>query len=111
MTWHVMAWQVHLSEGSGFNPSADYDYTKSTNENYAVTDVTDGGDGGGMGGVGGSTPSFYGPFADIRSRLDYTYHVHYTEARQSIHSPGTRSLVSRLLSCVKLLLRDQVRPA
>jgi len=86
---------VHLSEGSGFNPSADYDYTKSTNENYAVTDVTDGGDGGGMGGVGGSTPSFYGPFADIRSRLDYTYHVHYTEARQKWQDWAIETVVAR----------------
>ena len=43
----------------------DFDFSKSTEENYASAD-----------------PTFVGEFVHIRSLLDYNYHLHYTPERQ-----------------------------
>ena len=48
-------------------PVAEYDYEQPTDKNYAT---------------GQGSPEHFGEFAAIRSGLDYSYHAHYTEARQ-----------------------------
>lgn len=44
----------------------NYDYNKSTEENYCA-----------------DHGHFYGPYADIRAQLDYNYHSNYTQERQA----------------------------
>jgi endonuclease/exonuclease/phosphatase family metal-dependent hydrolase len=60
----------------------DYNWTRSTEDNYALptTDKT----------------RFVGPFQEIRKRLDYTYHRVYHEERQSLQD----SIVNELLHAV-----------
>ncbi len=49
-------------------PCQGYDYTKSTEENYAA--------------VGGVDDGFHGNYAVIREKLDYQFHKNYTRDRQ-----------------------------
>lgn len=51
-----------------FRVAPDYDYHKSTEQNYS-TDVVE----------------FVGKYAALRSKLDYDYHKHYTPSRQLLH--------------------------
>jgi hypothetical protein len=48
--------------------SSGYDYTKSTEDNYAT-----------------DNPIFLGKYAEYRKQLDYTYHKHYSAERQQMH--------------------------
>lgn len=52
---------------SGFVVRADYDYERSTAENYAAKD---------------ENMTFFGKHTKIREQLDYTYHTVYLEERQ-----------------------------
>jgi hypothetical protein len=58
----------HLDMAARDFPPSNYDYTKSTEENYAVT-----------------APTFVGKYGDLRQQLDYTYHQHYSAERQLLH--------------------------
>ena len=58
---------------------AGYDFGKSTNENYSV----------------GEGRAFYGKFVDIRKKLDYSYHVNTTQARQMWQDRAVDSVVAR----------------
>lgn len=49
------------------SPARAYDWKISTSENYRSPER-----------------KFFGPYASIRSTLDYEYHAHYTCARQSV---------------------------
>jgi hypothetical protein len=49
------------------SPARAYDWKMSTSENYRSPER-----------------KFFGPYASIRSTLDYEYHAHYTCARQSV---------------------------
>lgn len=61
-----------------FVVAKDYDFTKSTTDNYRS-----------------QAASFSGPFADIRSSLDYSYHAHYTEARQRWQDQAVRACIGK----------------
>ena len=63
-----------------FKPPPDYDYTKSTNDNYRSTSPE---------------PKFYGEFQDIRRTRDYSYHVVHTKARQLWQDGVVKSVVHR----------------
>lgn len=54
------------SEGDSFHVSTSYDFTKSTNHNYSA----------------GEDRTFYGRYANVRSTINYKFHVNYVEARQ-----------------------------
>ena len=54
-----------------FDIPEDFDYTQSTEDNYALTDQ--------------SKPVFVGEYANLRSQLDYDYHTFYNEERQLLH--------------------------
>ena len=53
-------------------PAVEYDYTKSTAENHRETASL------------ASTRPFTGPFADVRRRLDQSYHGRYTLEREQL---------------------------
>ena len=59
-----------IDASQSFHIRADYDYNKSTEENYEAQ---------------ASEQIFVGKFAKLRSELDYTYHSHYTHERQLLH--------------------------
>ena len=83
---------VGVPVGGSFTVPTDYDYSKSTNENYAVV----GADGtGGAGGAGGGEGGFHGRYASIRASRDYKYHVHYSQARQEWQDSVVDSVVMR----------------
>lgn len=51
------------------NPGSEfYEYSKSTEENYCSPDSP-----------------FVGKYSQVRSRLDYSYHMHYSVERQEMH--------------------------
>jgi len=52
-------------------PSASFDYTKSTEQNYKVSDS--------------EVPVYVGKYKDQRMLLDYSFHSHYTQERQLLH--------------------------
>jgi len=54
-----------LTTPSRFKLNRNYDYTKSTNDNYGV-----------------EKGEFYGKFQSIRKTRDYDYHTNYIKARQ-----------------------------
>ena len=58
----------------------DYDYRKTTNENYSVP---------------AEEALLVGEYAAIRKKLDYSYHVHYSAARQLWQDRAIRSVVWR----------------
>eukprot|EP00976_Prorocentrum_cordatum_P083877 1185418-Prorocentrum_minimum.AAC.5 len=55
----------------------EYDYGKSTQENYTQ-----------------DTPSWIGHFKELRATLDHSYHGYYTEGRQQIQDDLIRDVVS-----------------
>ncbi|CAD7971873.1 unnamed protein product [Amoebophrya sp. A25] len=61
---------------TSFAVPEDYDYSRSTEENYALEPPS----------VEASSPGsnvfFGGPWDDIRRKMDYSYHAHYSELRQ-----------------------------
>jgi hypothetical protein len=59
-----------------FAVPGDYDYARSTEENYAAGDAAAG--------------AFVGSFADHRRTLDYAYHRHYLPARQLLQDAVVR---------------------
>jgi predicted kinase len=59
---------------------SNYDWSKSTEENYRSKDG-----------------KFYGKYAHLRQTLDYNYHNHYTKQRQQLQD----SIIDSFLSCVK----------
>ena len=77
---------VGVPVGGSFTVPTDYDYSKSTNENYAVVGAN-----GACGGQGG----FHGRYASIRASRDYRYHVHYSQARQEWQDSVVDSVVMR----------------
>lgn len=70
--------KYRLGFNFGFQTPVDYDYNKSTNENYKTSSLT-----------------FVGEFSDIRKDRDYSYHVNYTEARQAWQDAAIKSTISR----------------
>lgn len=62
----------------GFKIPDNYDYRKSTNDNYRSDGL-----------------EFYGDFAEIRQGLDYSYHVNYTRARQDWQDHAIRTVITR----------------
>lgn len=62
----------------GHQIPANYDYQRSTNDNYSVDGL-----------------NFYGDFAEIRAHLDYSYHVNYTQERQKWQDHAIRSVITR----------------
>jgi hypothetical protein len=65
-----------------FDIPADFDFSKSTNDNYANDDITE----------------FVGIFSDIRETLDYSYHVNYTPKRQLWQDTVISSVVVRTVA-------------
>ena len=65
-----------------FKVPEDYDYSKTTNDNYDT-----------WGGV--ESPVFHGVYADIRKTLDYSYHGHYTKGRQLWQDRVIQTVVAR----------------
>lgn len=61
-----------------FTLPSDYDYSKSTAENYGVP-----------------TREFVGDYASIRAERDYTYHVNYIEERQRWQDAVIKTVVVR----------------
>mmetsp|Transcript_10557 Transcript_10557/g.24558 ORF Transcript_10557/g.24558 Transcript_10557/m.24558 type:complete len:688 (+) Transcript_10557:264-2327(+) len=61
-----------------FVVAEDYDYAKSTNDNYGV-----------------KGRSFFGKYAGIRATLDYRYHVNYCQERQRWQDAAVDSVVAR----------------
>lgn len=72
--------QMIQDKGNDFIIPSDYDYGKSTNDNYAVP---------------ASTASFVGDYVSIRETRDYSYHVHYTPERQLWQDHAIKTVVSR----------------
>lgn len=62
----------HRSLNCVFETKADYDFTKSTNENYAFHPE----------GADSAEQAFFGEFADIRATRDYQWHNNYMKTRQ-----------------------------
>eukprot|EP00403_Amphidinium_massartii_P000683 CAMPEP_0178377404 /NCGR_PEP_ID=MMETSP0689_2-20121128/3901_1 /TAXON_ID=160604 /ORGANISM="Amphidinium massartii, Strain CS-259" /LENGTH=693 /DNA_ID=CAMNT_0019997457 /DNA_START=134 /DNA_END=2211 /DNA_ORIENTATION=- len=62
----------------GFIVDEEYDYSKTTNDNYGI-----------------STKEFHGDFKDIRQERDYSYHVNYSERRQRWQDRAIKSVVQR----------------
>ena len=59
---------------------SDYDYTKTTNDNYGCS----------------ATPRvYYGDYVDIREGRDYNYHVNYVKERQLWQDAVVKSVVVR----------------
>ena len=56
---------------NGFKVPPNYDYSKSTTENYMYK--------------GPGEPPFVGKYANLRIPMDYSYHKHYTVDRQLLH--------------------------
>ena len=56
---------------NGFKVPPNYDYTKSTTENYMYK--------------GSDDPPFVGKYANLRIPMDYSYHKYYTVDRQLLH--------------------------
>ena len=70
----------HLRSGAGaFAVPENYDFAKSTNDNYGVPDRA----------------SFHGRYDHIRKTLDYDYHVNYTKARQLWQDHAIQTVVAR----------------
>lgn len=63
---------------NNFPVSEQYDYSKSTTENYRTT-----------------TMEFTGDFADIRARLDYNWHSNYVPERQKWQDFAIRSCLGK----------------
>ena len=78
----LMCNQLMQDTGSMTVPH-DYDYSKSTNDNYGVPFC------------GNGALEFYGKYANIRSKLDYGYHPNYTRDRQAWQDVAVDSVVSR----------------
>ena len=57
---------------------SNYDYSKTTNDNYKYDKM-----------------EFFGPFAAIRSKRDYSYHVNYTPERQLWQDVAIKSCVGK----------------
>lgn len=66
----------HKSKNCMFETKKDYDFTKSTNENYAFPAPSPENTG------DSSQQLFFGEFADIRATRDYHWHCNYTPERQ-----------------------------
>ena len=66
-----------LDHGLGFEIAEDYDYTKSTNDNYNEPDIK----------------QFYGNYTELRKHADYSYHSNYTEERQLWQDRVVKSVV------------------
>eukprot|EP00941_MAST-03F_sp_MAST-3F-sp1_P001119 g1119.t1 len=64
-----------------FQVSPTYDYSKSTSDNYAMSDP--------------NCMDFYGDFVSARRKLDYDYHVNYTKERQLWQDAIIKSVVQR----------------
>jgi len=64
----------HKSLNCVFETRKDYDFSKSTNENYAFQPPDDS--------IAGSYKEYFGEFADIRATRDYSWHCNYTKQRQ-----------------------------
>jgi hypothetical protein len=64
---------------TAFEVPVDYDFSRSTNDNYGVDDR-----------------EFVGEFAEIRKTLDYAYHTNYTHARQLWQDKLIRSVIKRV---------------
>jgi hypothetical protein len=61
-----------------FTISNKYNFHRSTNDNYGVLHR-----------------EFYGPYAGIRARVDYSYHTNYTKERQEWQDRAIDSVVNR----------------
>ena len=70
--------ELDRSGGEHFSVPTGYDFTKSTNDNYAATPDT-----------------YFGDFQDIRAARDYSYHVNYSRERQLWQDRAVSSVVSR----------------
>jgi hypothetical protein len=62
------------------SPSKSYNYSRSTEDNYATA-------------PGSEENGFHGDFAAIRATLDYSYHKHYSRARQAVQDEITRAFL------------------
>lgn len=62
-----------LSPKGAFEIPSNYDFSKSTAENYAWPRETAG------------PPEFVGEFAALRQTMDYSYHQFYSAERQLLH--------------------------
>ena len=67
-------------DANAFRVPASYDFTKSTNDNYAVPKAQ---------------AAFHGDFTSIREKLDYDYHAHYSKERQLWQDHAIKTVVSR----------------
>jgi len=68
---------------STWSHGSDYDWQRSTEENYSSNDFSDfGGDG------------FFGEFQKFRRRLDRTYHNNYIPSRQALQDTIIRTVLS-----------------
>merc|ERR1712216_718850 len=70
-----------------FVVSEQYDYSRSTEENYAATSAADG--------------EAVGEFKDHRNTLDYNYHSRYTAMRQQLQDDILRPMLQTLVQDAK----------
>ena len=69
-----------------FTMKENYDFTKSTNENYVFQPPPDAGD---------DFQEFFGSFADIRATRDYKWHGNYTKERQLWQDRAVKNCVGK----------------
>ena len=77
----TLSWSERLVKpqvaGLDFEVAADYDFTKSTNDNYKESD----------------TSKLHGDFVEIRKHTDFSYHINYTKERQFWQDRVVKSVV------------------
>lgn len=77
----------HKSVHCNFETRKDYNYSLSTNENYAFQPPE--------GAARGTFQEFFGAFADIRATRDYSWHGNYTRERQLWQDRAVKSCLGK----------------